>query len=64
MSHSFDALELTLRQLTEIVERNHSQEDTSILVKQMTNLVDEMKLKTRRVSNTSFAPPIAASHLK
>lgn len=52
----FDALEATLRQLTEIVDRNHK--ETATLVKQMTSLVDEMKAKTGIISN-AFPPPVA-----
>ena len=56
--YSFDALETTLRQLTEIVERNHAQQtDTSLLVQQMTNLVDEMKAKNSKRTVANFAPP-------
>jgi hypothetical protein len=48
MSHtSLDALETTLRQLTEIVERNHSNGDTTSLIKQMAKLVVEMRSKSR-----------------
>lgn len=62
MSHSsFEAMETTLRQLSEIVERNHAQqtEETYLLVNQMTKLVDEMKSKTRRNLSNFPQPPVS-----
>lgn len=46
MSHNFDALEITIRELTEIVERSHHRE-TASLVKQINDLIDEMRTKSR-----------------
>lgn len=62
MSHtSFEALESTLRQLSEIVERNHAQQaETFMLVDQMTKLVDEMKSKSKTSPSSFPPPPIAA----
>lgn len=64
MSHSsFEAMETTLRQLSEIVERNHAQqtEETCLLVNQMTKLVDEMKSKTRKNLSSFPQPPASVS---
>lgn len=59
---SFEAMETTLRQLSEIVERNHAQQtETCLLVNQMTKLVDEMKSKTRRQVTSFPQPPVAVA---
>ncbi len=46
-NNNLDSVELTLRQLKDIVDKNHSQEvETGLIVQQMERLVNEMKSKT------------------
>lgn len=56
MSHNnLDSVELTLRQLKDIVDKNHSQEvETSLIVQQMERLVTEMKSKTVDMRPNTF----------
>lgn len=57
-NNNLDSVELTLRQLKDIVDKNHSQEvETGLIVQQMERLVTEMKSKTRNsfVADTSMS---------
>ena len=56
-NNNLDSVELTLRQLKDIDDKNHSQEvETGLIVQQMERLVTEMKSKTGNtfVTDTSM----------
>lgn len=54
-NNNLDSVELTLRQLKDIVDKNHSQEvETSLIVQQMERLVIEMKSKTGDLRPNTF----------
>lgn len=54
-NNNLDSVETALRQLKDIVDRNHSQGvETGLIVQQMERLVIEMKGKTREVTPSPF----------
>ena len=54
-NNNLDSVELALRQLKDIVDKNHSQGvETGLIVQQMESLVSEMKGKTGDMSTSTF----------